>query len=101
MSRTSNVYAMVEPEIKEQAEMVLNRLGIPMSKAIGMFLRQIVIQGDIPFEMKRQKNKPLAMGELTKEQFDEEIAKGIDDIENGRVHSADEVEEEMRRLYGI
>ncbi len=51
--------------------------------------------------MKLPAKKPLAMGELTKEQLDAELAKGMADIENGRVYSADEVEEEMHRLYGI
>ncbi len=43
MPRTSNVFARVEPQVKEQAEKVLDQLGIPMSNAIGMFLRQIII----------------------------------------------------------
>ena len=101
MARTSNVFARVEPEVKEQAEMILNQLGIPMSNAVGMFLRQVVIQRGIPFEMKLPANKPLDMSQMTKEQFDAEIQKGIADIENGRVYSVDEVEEEMHRLYGI
>lgn len=101
MARTSNVFARVEPEVKEQAEMVLNQLGIPMSNAVGMFLRQVVFQRGIPFEMKLPANKPLDMSQMTKEQFDAEIQKGITDIENGRVYSADEVEEEMHRLYGV
>ena len=73
MARTANVFARVEPEIKEQAESVLDQLGIPMSNAVGMFLRQIVIQRGIPFEMKLPAKRPLAMGELTKEQFDAEL----------------------------
>lgn len=101
MARTSNVFARVEPEVKEQAEIILNQLGIPMSNAVGMFLRQVIIQRGIPFEMKLPEKKPLAMSELTKEQVDAELAKGMVDIENGRVYSADEVEEEMHRLYGI
>lgn len=101
MARTSNIFARVEPEVKEQAEAILNQLGIPMSNAVGMFLRQVVIQRGIPFEMKLPVKKPLAMSELTKEQLDAELAKGMSDIENGRVYSADEVEEEMHRLYGI
>lgn len=101
MARTSNVFARVEPEVKEQAEMVLNQLGIPMSNAVGMFLRQVVIQRGIPFEMKLPASKPLDMCQMTKEQFDAEIQKGITDIENGRVYSVDEVEEEMHRLYGV
>lgn len=101
MARTSNVFARIEPEIKEQAEQVLEQLGIPMSNAIGMFLRQVVMQRGIPFEMKLPVNKPLAMESLTKEQFDEEIQKGMDDIKAGRVFSADTVEDEMKRIYGI
>ncbi len=101
MARTSNIFARVEPEVKEQAEQVLEQLGIPMSNAIGMFLRQVVMQRGIPFEMKLPANKPLAIGSLTKEQFDEEMQKGMDDIKAGRVYSAESVEDEMRRIYGI
>ncbi len=101
MARTANVFARVEPEIKEQAENVLDQLGIPMSNAVGMFLRQVVIQRGIPFEMKLPAKSPLAMGELTKEQFDAELLKGMNEIENGQVFSADDVEAEMRRTYSI
>ena len=40
MAKTSNVFARVEPEIKEQAELVLSKLGISMSNAVNIFLRQ-------------------------------------------------------------
>lgn len=66
MARTSNVFARVEPEIKEQAEQVLDQLGIPMSNAVSMFLRQIVLQRGIPFEMKLPERKPVAFGSLTR-----------------------------------
>ena len=52
MARTANVFVRVEPELKEQAESVLDQFGIPMSNAVGMFLRQVVLQKGIPFEMK-------------------------------------------------
>lgn len=101
MARTSNVFARVEPEIKEQAEKVLDQLGIPMSNAVGMFLRQVVLQRGIPFEMKLPHNAPLAYGSLAKEQFDAEIEKGMADIRAGRAYSADDVEAEMKRNFGI
>ena len=101
MARTSNVFARVEPEVKEQAEQVLDRLGIPMSNAVGMFLRQIVLQRGIPFEMKLPQEIPLVYGSLTKEQFDSEMEKGIKDIREGRVYSADTIESEMKRDFGI
>ena len=102
MARTANVFARVEPEVKEQAEQVLDRLGIPMSNAVGMFLRQIVLQRGIPFEMKLPAyEEPVAYGSLTKEQFNAEIEKGMEDIKAGRVYSVDEVEAEMKREFGI
>lgn len=101
MARTANVFTRVEPSIKEQAEEVLDQLGIPMSNAIGMFLRQVVLQRGIPFEIKLPTNAPTAFGALTKEMFDAEMYKGISDIEAGRVYSADSIEEEMKRDFGV
>lgn len=101
MARTSNVFVRVEPEIKEQAENILNQLGIPMSNAVGMFLRQIVMQKGIPFEMKLPKNEMNSLNSLTKKQFDLEISKGMADLDNDRVYSADQIEEEMRKDYGL
>ena len=101
MSRTANVFARVEPEIKEQAESVLEQLGIPMSNTVSMFLRQIVLHRGIPFEVKLPSAAPLAYGAMTKDQFDSEIQKGMDDIRAGRTHSLDSIMEEMRRDYGV
>lgn len=39
--------------------------------------------------------EPIAHGALTKEQFDAEIEKGMEDIKAGRVYTADEVEAEI------
>ena len=99
-TRTANVFTRVDPETKAQAEAILNQLGIPMSNAIGMFLKQIVLQRGIPFDMKLPVSAPLAIGTMSKEQFDLEIQKGMDDVAAGRVISADAVEAEMRSLYG-
>ena len=41
--------------------------------------------------------KPVSYGSLTKEKFNAEIEKGMEDIKAGRVYSADEVEAEMKR----
>lgn len=99
-TRTANIYTRIDPETKEQAELILAQFGIPLSNAIGMFLKQVVIQRGIPFEMKLPSAKPVAIGELAKEQFDAEIRLGMDDIRASRVVSADAVEAEMRNIYG-
>ena len=101
MARSSSIYARVEPELKEQAETVLEQLGIPMSNAIGLFLRQVVLQRGIPFDMKLPQSKPLSIGTLTDSQFNAEIEKGFADIAEGRVVSEESVAARMRQDYGI
>ncbi len=101
MARTANIYTRVDPVVKEQAEEILNQLGIPMSNAIGMFLRQVVMQNGIPFDMKLPLCRPLAYDELTKEQFDAEIQKGLDDAETGKIYSAADVESHMKSRFHV
>ena len=55
-----------------------------------MFLQQVVNQQRIPFEIKLPQ-KPVNYDSLTKEAFDREIQKGLDDYENGRVLTVAEV----------
>jgi len=101
MARTSNIFARVEPEIKDQAEQVLNQLGIPMSNAIGLFLRQVVLQRGIPFEMKLPEKKLPDYNSMTDEQFDAAIMRGMMDISEGKVMSSAQVADMMKREYGV
>jgi len=100
MQRTANIYARIEPDIKARAESVLGELGILLSNAIGMFLRQVVMHNGIPFEMKLPTAPPLCLGALSKEELDAELQKGLDDFEAGRVFSAAEVRAEFQRGFG-
>jgi len=99
MQRTANIYTRIEPELKFRAETVLGQLGIPLSSAIGMFLRQVVMHNGIPFEMKLPVQPPLCLGALSKEELDAELQKGIDDFEAGRVFSAAEIRAEFQREF--
>ena len=101
MQRTSNVFARVEPEIKSQAEQVLLQLGIPMSNAIGMFLRQIIMHRGIPFDMRLPTHEPVASGALTTEQLNTELEKGYASARSGRHRSLKDVAVDMERDYSI
>ena len=101
MARTSNIYTRVEPEIKERAEKILTQLGIPMSNAITIFLRQVVLHNGIPFDMKLPQNMPVSLESLTDAEFNTEIEKGFNDIADGKVTSADNVAKRMRQDFGI
>ena len=99
MSKSSSIYTRVEPELKEQVDQVLARLGLPMASAINLFLHQIVIHNGIPFELKLPINKPLDYSMLTTEQFDTEMEKGLADYNDGRTLSSAQVRENMKRKY--
>ncbi len=102
MAKTANLYARIEPELKEQAESILATLGIPASNAINMFYKQIVLQRGLPFDVKLpQSMKPLEMNAMTQEQLDAELQKGYDDALAGRTEPAGKVFDAIRRDYGI
>ncbi len=52
MEKTATLNLRVSPQVKSEAEGILDQLGIPMSTAITMYLKQIVITGGIPFSPK-------------------------------------------------
>ncbi len=101
MSKTSSIYTRVEPEIKEQAEQILSKLGIPVANAINLFLHQVVLHKGIPFNISLPRNAPLDYSALTKEEFDAEIGKGMANIESGNVVSADQVRKIMQRQHNV
>lgn len=52
MEKTATLNLRVNPQVKKEAEGILDQLGIPMSTAVTMYLRQIVLTGGIPFAAK-------------------------------------------------
>ena len=60
-----------------------------------------MLQSGIPFDMKLPQNKPLSIEELSDEQFNVEIEKGMDDLNNGKVVSAESVFDRISKDYGL
>lgn len=48
-TKTANVNARIQQDIKQQAEAILTRIGLPRSVAIDMYYRQIIMHDGIPF----------------------------------------------------
>ncbi len=99
MAKSANLYARIEPELKEQAEAILTSLGIPASNAITMFYKQIVLQKGLPFEVRLPSERPINIGSLTDEQLNAELEKGYADITAGRAKSAKRVFNNIRKDY--
>lgn len=51
MVKSGTLNLRVDEEVKNSADKILKRLGIPMSTAIDMFLNQVILTGGIPFEI--------------------------------------------------
>ena len=100
MAKSANLYARIEPEVKEQAETILNALGIPASNAITMFYKQIIFHNGLPFEV-RLPDHPLDVSRMVPEQIDAELEKGYADIQAERTRPASEVFTDIRKEYGI
>ena len=51
MGQMINVNIRMDEELKKQADYLFNELGLNMSAAVNMFVRQAVRNGGIPFEV--------------------------------------------------
>lgn len=101
MAKTTNLYVRLEPGLKEQAELVLGQLGIPVSNAVNIFLKQVVMQRGIPFDVKLPAIKPAALSDLTDIELNEELEKGYTDFTQGNTKSAEKAFSDIHKDYSI
>lgn len=94
-TKTANVTARIQPEIKEQAEAVLAQIGIPVSVLIDTLYRQIILTGGIPYSLSVPRIQTL--DSMTPEQFDTMMQKGIDEAKAGNGFT---VEEAFKKIRG-
>lgn len=60
MAKTDTIHVRVNSQIKKQSEEILEDLGINLSYAISLFLKQVIIKQKIPFDIVRfdEKEQP-------------------------------------------
>lgn len=89
MEKTATLNLRVNPQVKEEAEAVLNRLGIPMSTAITIYLNQISLTGGIPFPVTLpQAPRSIDADRMSDDALQAKLERGYTDMEAGRVHDA-------------
>lgn len=91
-NKENSVATRIYPELKEQAESVLDKLQGPT--AINMFSQQVVNCQEIPVEVTTKKIST-NYSTLTKEQFNNEIQKGFSDIDSSDIFTSEEVQAEL------
>ena len=89
MEKTATLNLRVNPALKEQAEDILRQLGVPMSTAVDMFLKQITLVGGIPFSVTLPKAPAAVNADLmTADEIHAKLQKGLREAEEGNVQNA-------------
>lgn len=89
MANTINVNIRVDEELKKQTEVLLSEMGLNMTTAVNIFLRQVLRTGGIPFEITTRTDdfyNPINQ---------QRLRNSIDRLESGlgKVHELIEVDE--------
>ena len=101
MSNTTPLSYRIDTKLKNEAETILNELGISPTSAIQMFYKQVIINNGIPFDVNLKYRKPLFLSNMSDEELYNELEKGLKDVEEGRVYSQKEVDKILKKELGI
>lgn len=124
-TKSANVTARVQPEVKQKAEAILAELGVPVSVLIDTLYRQIILTGGVPYALTvpklptrdtmtdQQFNQIMEIGyqqaragqgipldealkQMTPAELDAALEKGMDDVRAGRTVPLDEAFAEIQ-----
>ena len=95
-TKIANVLDRVEPEIKEQAESIMSKLGLPASVVINALYKQIIMTESIPFSLSLPK-KPATLDSMDTEKFNSIMKKGLAQAESNQSRPIADVFADLRR----
>ena len=78
MAKTVNMCVRVDPELKAQAEIILEQLGMNMNGTINMFLTQIVREKRVPLNLSLNNERDVLPDIIVSKQERESGIEGID-----------------------
>ena len=98
MAGTVALNVMVDADAKEQAEAILNELGISLSLATELYLKEIVLTGGIPFPVRLpEAPRSVNADAMTRNELTRELERGIEAARNGQAVDAAAAFESHRR----
>lgn len=95
-TKNATVLARVEPEVKEQAESIMSKLGVPASVVINMLYKQIIMTKSIPFSLSLPK-EPITLDSMTTEEFDSIMENGLKQAKSDQSRLVADVFADLRR----
>ena len=94
-TKTANVTARIQPNIKEQAEAILERLGIPVSVFIDMTYRQVIMRDGVPFSLDIP-DKLATRDSITQAEFNTMMQTGLAQAKRNDSLSVDEAFNQLK-----
>lgn len=95
-AKTANVMARVEPSVKEQAEEIMEMLGIPVSVVINTLYKQIIMTRSIPFSLSVPP-VPVARDEMDEAAFHTMMERGLNEAKADKSRTASDVFAVLKR----
>lgn len=75
-----NVTFRVDDELKKQADALFSELGMNLSTAFNIFLRQAVREQQIPFAISKNVPNPVTLAAMESAEKDEDVYGPFDDV---------------------
>ena len=94
-TKTANVTARIQPNIKEQAEAIIERLGIPVSVFIDMTYRQVIMRDGVPFSLDIP-DKLATRDSITQAEFNTMMQTGLAQAKRNDSLSVDEAFNQLK-----
>ena len=94
--KSANVNARIRSDVKQQAEAILARIGLPRSVAIDIFYRQIIMNNGIPFSVTIP-SKAISRDKLSEKEFNAMMLTGYNQALNDDSYDLDDVFDEIEK----
>lgn len=101
MANTKAVYARIDTKLKENAEGILQQLGISPSSAIQMLYSQIVRTNGFPLDLHLSYQVPTAIGNMSQTELNAVLQEGYESTLTGKNYSVEEVNQLMKEEFQV
>jgi len=101
MANTKAVYARIDTKLKENAEGILQQLGISPSSAIQMLYSQIVRTNGFPLDLHLSYQVSTAIGNMSQTELNTALQEGYESTLTGKSYSVEEVQQLMKEEFQV
>ena len=93
-TKTASARALIDPQIKKEAEAILKELGLSVSKSFELYYRQIIAQRGLPFELQIPNEKTMKAIENSRQGKGKTFSKPCD--QSGVIRSSKEMSSDSK-----